>query len=103
MTTNPTNAPTPAAQGHTPGPSYLYLGPETVARVAVLYRKYVGAGPIDLDTLRGVIRREKRAAEKGFIQVSPGLLTELRSELAEVGRYQNEARAAIAKAEGRAS
>jgi hypothetical protein len=51
-----------------------------------LFRKHVGAGPVDLPRLHGVIRREKRAVQSGAIRATPGLLTELRSDLATVGR-----------------
>lgn len=73
---------------HTAEP-WMLLAPVDVARLRHLFLKHVGTGPLDADLLRGAIRREKRNAEKGFIRVSPGLLTELRSEYREVGQLQN--------------
>jgi hypothetical protein len=47
-------------------------------------------GPIDLLKLQEVIQREANAAEAGRINVSAGLLTEMRNERAIVGRLVNE-------------
>ena len=58
-------------------------------RTLGLYRKYVGDGPVDLCRLQECIKRECRAAEKGLIVVSRGLLKELRAERAEIGRIIN--------------
>jgi hypothetical protein len=57
-----------------------------VARIVVLYRKYVGGGEVDIRRLREVVNREASAAEKKKIRVSPGLLTELRADRAYVGK-----------------
>ena len=57
-----------------------------VARIVVLYRKYVGSGEIDAKRLLVCVRREASAAEKGKVKVSPGLLTELRADRAYVGK-----------------
>ena len=59
------------------------------ARLSELWTKHVSASTVglDIDRLHDVLRREVRVAKRGVAtgQVSRGLLTELRSELAEVG------------------
>lgn len=64
------------------------LRPEAfdVARIVVLYRKYVGGGEVDVKRLRAAVGREAAAAEKRKIKVSPRLLTELRADRAYVGK-----------------
>ena len=57
-----------------------------VAKIVVLYRKYVGGGEVDVGRLREAVRREASAAETKKIKVSPGLLAELRADRAYVGK-----------------
>ena len=57
-----------------------------VARIVVLYRKYVGGSEVDVARLQEVVRREASAAEKKKIRVSLGLLAELRADRAYVGK-----------------
>lgn len=64
---------------------------EAITRIWALWKKYIGSGnstdAVDgLDRMYEVIQREKRDAIKRG--VSPGLVTELRRELSEVGGYR---------------
>lgn len=56
------------------------------AELDKLYRKYVGRGSVDIKRLKRVIRHEASIAERGVIKVSRGLVTELRSDRAKIGR-----------------
>ena len=72
----------------------------THARIWELTKKWVGIRPSTdvypssplVKQTREAILREKRAAEKRLIKVTPGLLTEMRAELSEVSRYMHSAR-----------
>lgn len=57
------------------------------ARLSMMYRKHVSSkGDVDVPRLMKVLRHEVKVAESGTVKVSRGLLRELRSERAEVGR-----------------
>lgn len=71
-------------------PSASNMDMQTTAEVVRLYRKHVGSGQVDLLKLRDVLRHEVSIIEKGIINVTPGLLTELRAERNYVGRVINE-------------
>jgi hypothetical protein len=70
--------------------AWLLLPMEAVSRLGELYRKHVGNSRMDLDVLHAAVLKEKRLAESGVISCTAGLVTELRSECAEVGRWVNE-------------
>jgi hypothetical protein len=62
------------------------------AKLERLYRKHIGAGDFDISRLQAAVRRETRNAERGVIKVSPGLLRELRTDRATVGRLAKRCR-----------
>ncbi|HSX22525.1 MAG TPA: hypothetical protein VLE97_07115 [Gaiellaceae bacterium] len=66
------------------------------SRLSELWTKHVSASTVglDVDRLHDVLRREVQVAKRGVAtgQVSRGLLTELRSELAEVGSMRKRRR-----------
>lgn len=68
------------------------------SRIWELSNKWIGSRPSTdiypssqlVKQLRDAILVEKRAAERGRVKVSSGLLTEMRSELSEVSRYMRQ-------------
>lgn len=63
--------------------------PAAASKIEVMYRKYVGSGPVDFARLYDCVRNECRAAEKGETKVSRDLLRELRADRAFVGEVMN--------------
>ncbi len=58
---------------------------DRLSRAQFLWLKYGWKSrPMDMAACHGYVLNEKRAAEAGKIRVTPGLLTELRSECQEI-------------------
>lgn len=61
-----------------------------IGKLGKLYRKWVSfQGEFNVEKLYKSIQHEYTVARKGIIKVTPGLLTEIRSELNYVGRIRN--------------